>query len=102
MSAPPLHERLLVRRIEEKETADGEALVPDTAKGKPWKGEVLAVGNDEDPDGGTEVVLHVKVGDKVLFGKYSGIDVEVSGEDLLILLEDEFLVVLAGSSAELG
>lgn len=94
MSVQPLHDRLLVRRIEEKGTVSGELLIPGTAKRRPWKGEVLAVGRDKDPADRPTVVLDVKVGDKVLFGKYSGIDVKVSGEDLLILAEDEFLVVL--------
>jgi chaperonin GroES len=69
-------------------------LVAHTAKRKPWKGEVLAVIEGKDPDEGTKVIVDVKVGDKVLFGKCSGIDVKVGGEDLLILPEDEFLVVL--------
>ena len=80
--AASLHERLLVRRMEE---GDGEILIPDTAKRRPWKGEVLAVGNDKDPGGGKRGALDVKVGDKVLFGKYSGIEVTVNGEDLLVL-----------------
>ncbi len=92
MKVRPLHERLLVRRIAER--ADGEMLIPHTAKGRPWKGEVLAVGNDEDPRGGTEGALPVQVGDKVLFGRHSGIDVTIRGEDLLILPEHAFLVVL--------
>ena len=97
MSVQPLHDRLLVRRIEQKGTVHGELLIPGTAKRKPWKGEVVAVGKGKDPDDRTTVILDVKVGDKVLFGKYSGIDVKVSGEDLLILPEDEFLVVLTHS-----
>jgi chaperonin GroES len=94
--SPALHDRLLVRRIQdqEKETANGKLLIPDTAKRKPWKGEVLAVGSDKDPEVGTKHALDVKVGDKVLFGRHSGIEVKVSGEDLLILPEHEFLVVL--------
>jgi len=89
----PLHDRLLVRRIEEKETASRGALVPETAKRKPWKGEVVAVGNGKKRDD-TSKVLDVKVGDKILFGKYAGTGVKISGEDLVILPEDEFLVVL--------
>jgi chaperonin GroES len=94
MTVQPLHDRLLVRRIEEREPANGKTLVSHTAKRKPWKGEVLAVGNGKDPDDGAKGILDVKVGDKVLFGKHSGIDVTFSGEDLLIIAEDEFLVVL--------
>lgn len=97
MSVQPLHDRLLVRRIEERRTVDGERLISGAAKRKPWKGVVLAVGNGNDPDDRTNVVLDVKVGDRVLFGKHSGIDVQISGEDLLILPEDEFLVVLTPS-----
>lgn len=97
MSVQPLHDRLLVRRIEERRTVNGERLISGAAKRKPWKGEVLAVGKGKDPADRPNVVLDVKVGDKVLFAKYSGIDVRISGEDLLILPEDEFLVVLTHS-----
>ena len=93
MSAMPLHDRLLVRRIEEAGTVNRENLMNRTAKRKPWKGEVLAVGQGQDADNRTRVALDVKVGDKVLFGKHSG-TIRISGEDLLILPEDEFLVVL--------
>ena len=89
--AAPLHERLLVRRMQE---GDGESLIPDAAKGRPWKGEVLAVGNDKDPRGATGGALQVKVGDRVLFGRHSGIEVKVDGEDLLVLPENVFLVVI--------
>jgi chaperonin GroES len=91
----PLHDRLVVRRIEEKETAKGGIIIPDTAKEKPQEGEVLAVGNGKILDNGTKVALDVKVGDKILFGKYSGTDIEIDGEDVLILREDEVLAVLA-------
>ena len=94
MTVRPLHERLLVRRIKEKGTANAEILIPDRGKRKPWKGEVVRVGNGKDTDSEAEVVLKVKVGDKVLFGKESGIDVTIGGEDLLILPENEYLVVL--------
>ena len=94
MTVRPLHERLLVRRIKEKGTANAEILIPDRGKRKPWKGEVVRVGNGKDTDGEAEVVLKVKVGDKVLFGKDSGIDVTIGGEDLLILPENEYLVIL--------
>ncbi len=92
--AAPLHERLLVRRIEEGERVDGETLIPQTAKGRPWKGEVVAVGDDKAPRGGTRGALLVRVGDKILFGRQSGIEVTIRGEDLLILPEHAFLVVL--------
>ena len=91
----PLHDRLVVRRIEEKETARGGIIIPDTAREKPQEGEVLAVGSGKVLDSGSKVVLDVKVGDKILFGKYSGTDVTLDGDDVLILREDEVLAVLA-------
>jgi chaperonin GroES len=91
----PLHDRLLVRRIEETETAKGGIIIPDTAKEKPQKGEVLAVGNGKILDNGTKVALDVQVGNKILFGKYTGTDIKIDGEEVLILREDEVLAVLA-------
>jgi chaperonin GroES len=91
----PLHDRLLVRRIEEKETAKGGIILPDTAKEKPQEGEVIAVGNGRILENGTKVALEVKVGNKILFGKYTGTDVKIDGEEVLILREDEVLAVLA-------
>jgi chaperonin GroES len=95
MKVRPLHDRLVVRRIEEKETAKGGIIIPDTAKEKPQEGEVLAVGNGKILDNGTKVALDVKVGNKILFGKYSGTEIKIDGEDVLILREDEVLAVLA-------
>jgi chaperonin GroES len=95
MKVRPLHDRMVVRRIEEKETAKGGIIIPDTAKEKPQEGEVLAVGNGKILDNGTKVALDVKVGDKILFGKYSGTEIKIDGEDVLILREDEVLAVLA-------
>jgi chaperonin GroES len=86
---------MVVRRIEEKETAKGGIIIPDTAKEKPQEGEVLAVGNGKILDNGTKVALDVKVGDKILFGKYSGTEIKIDGEEVLILREDEVLAVLA-------
>ncbi len=94
MTVRPLHERLVVRRIKEKGTANLEILIPDRGKRKPWKGEVLTVGGGKGTGDDNEVVLDVKVGDTVLFAKESGIDVTIGGEDLLILPENEFLVIL--------
>jgi len=91
----PLHDRLLVRRIEEDETAKGGIIIPDSAKEKPQKGEVLAAGNGKILENGTKVALDVKVGDKILFGKYSGTEIKIDGEDVLILREEEVLAVLA-------
>jgi chaperonin GroES len=95
MKVRPLHDRLLVRRIEEKETVKGGIIIPDTAKEKPQEGEVLAVGNGKILDNGQKLALDVKVGDKILFGKYSGTDIKIDGQEVLILREDEVLAVLA-------
>ncbi len=95
MKVRPLHDRLVVRRIEEKETAKGGIIIPDSAKEKPQEGEVIAVGNGKLLDNGTKVPLDVKAGDKILFGKYSGTEIKIDGEDVLILREDEVLAVLA-------
>jgi chaperonin GroES len=95
MKVRPLHDRLLVRRIEEKVTAKGGIIIPDTAKEKPQEGEVLAVGNGRLLENGTKIALDVKVGNKILFGKYTGTDIKIDGEEVLILREDEVLAVLA-------
>jgi len=95
MKVRPLHDRLLVRRIEEKVTAKGGIIIPDTAKEKPQEGEVLAVGNGKLLENGTKIALDVKVGNKILFGKYTGTDIKIDGEEVLILREDEVLAVLA-------
>jgi len=95
MKVRPLHDRLLVRRIEESETAKGGIIIPDTAKEKPQKGEVLAIGNGKILENGTKLLLDVKVGNKILFGKYTGTEIKIDGEEVLILREDEVLAVLA-------
>ena len=95
MNVRPLHDRLVVRRIEEKETGKAGIVIPDTAREKPQEGEVLSVGSGKRLEDGTKVHLDVKVGDKVLFGKYAGTDIRLDGEDVLILREDEVLAVLA-------
>jgi chaperonin GroES len=94
MKVRPLHDRLLVRRIEEKETVKGGIIIPDTAKEKPQEGEVIAVGNGKVLENGTKIDLDVKVGDKVLFGKYSGTDIKIDGEEFLILREEDVLAVV--------
>ena len=94
MKVRPLHDRLLVRRLEEKEMARGGIIIPDTAKEKPQEGEVLAVGDGRILDNGTKVALDVKAGDKILFGKYSGSEIKIDDEEVLILREDEVLAVL--------
>jgi chaperonin GroES len=94
MNVRPLNDRLLVRRIEEKETVKGGIIIPDTAKEKPQEGEVIAVGNGKVLENGTKVAMDVKAGDKVLFGKYSGTDIKIDGQEFLILREDEVLAVI--------
>ena len=93
----PLHDRLLVRRIQPSETAKGGIIIPDTAREKPQEGQVLAVGNGRILDNGKKLPLDVKVGDKVLFGRYTGTDIKLDGEDVLVLREDEVLAVLAAT-----
>ena len=90
----PLHDRLLVRRIEEEETVKGGIIIPDTAKEKPQEGEVIAAGNGKILDNGTKIELDVKAGDKILFGKYSGTDIKIDGEEYLILREEDVLAIL--------
>ena len=94
MKFRPLHDRVLVRRIEEAETVRGGIIIPDTAKEKPQEGEAMAVGNGKVLDNGSRVALEVKAGDRVLFGKYSGNEIKLNGDEYLILREDEILAVL--------
>jgi chaperonin GroES len=94
MKVRPLSDRLLVRRIEEKETAQGGIIIPDTAKEKPQEGEVLAVGSGRVLENGQKIAVDVKVGDRILFGKYSGNDIKMEGQEVLILREDDVLAVL--------
>lgn len=94
MTMRPLHDRVLVKRLEEEETAAGGIVIPDTAKEKPQKAEVMAVGNGKLLESGERVPLDVKQGDRVLFGKYSGSEVKIDGQEYLILREDEILAVL--------
>ena len=100
MKIRPLHDRVVVRRIEEKETVQGGIIIPDTAKEKPQEGEILAVGLGKRLDDGKICPLDVKVGDRVLFGKYSGSEVpaKIEGEDVLIMREDEILGVVESAS----
>jgi chaperonin GroES len=94
MKVRPLHDRLIVRRVEEKETARGGIVIPDTAKEKPMEGEVLAVGKGKLLEDGTTLALDVNVNDRILFGKYSGTEIEIDGEDVLIVREDEVLAIM--------
>jgi len=90
----PLHDRVVVRRIEAEEKTSGGIIIPDTAKEKPQEGEVVAVGPGTRDDNGTPVGLSVKAGDRILFGKWSGTEVKIDGEDLLIMKESDILGVV--------
>lgn len=94
MKLRPLHDRVIVKRMEEERTSPGGIVIPDTAKEKPIKGEVLAVGTGKTKDSGEVTPLVVKVGDHVLFGKYSGTEVKVEGEDLLVMREDDIVAII--------
>ena len=94
MALRPLHDRLLVKRLEEKEQVQGSIIIPDTAKEKPQEAQVLAVGPGRVTDDGKLQPLDIKVGETVVFGKYSGTEVKIDGEDLLIVREDDVLGVL--------
>jgi chaperonin GroES len=89
----PLHDRALVRRIEESETRIGGIIIPDSAKEKPQQGEVMAVGNGKMLEDGQRAPMAVQAGDRILFGKYSGSDIKVEGEEYLVVREDEILGV---------
>ncbi len=94
MKIRPLHDRIIVRRIEEEEKTKGGIIIPDTAKEKPMEGKVIAVGKGKILDDGKLQHLDVKVGDRVLFGKYSGTEVKIEGEEHLIMREDDILGVI--------
>ncbi len=101
-SIRPLNDRIIVKRIEEQEQMRGGLYIPDTAKEKPQEGEVLAVGNGKLLENGTRIAIDLKVGDRVLFGKYAGTEVKLDGEELLILREDDVLGVVEGASKGKG
>ena len=98
MKVRPLNDRILIRRIEEKETVRGGIIIPDTAKEKPQEGVVEAVGNGKVLENGTRLTMEVKEGDRILFGKYSGTEIKIDGQEYLILREDEVLGILAESA----
>jgi chaperonin GroES len=95
MNITPLHDRVLVRRLEEKETARGGIIVPDTAKEKPQEGEVMAVGAGK-MEKGRRIPLDVKVGDRILFGKYTGSEIKIENQEYLIFREEEILAKVSG------
>ncbi|HXD34643.1 MAG TPA: co-chaperone GroES [Pyrinomonadaceae bacterium] len=98
----PLHDRVIVRRIEEGEQIRGGIIIPDSAKEKPQEGEVVAAGEGKYKEDGTRQSLDVKTGDRVLFGKYSGSEIKIDGEELLIMREDEILGVIERAGAASG
>ena len=102
MKFHPLHDRILIKRIEEKETAKGGIIIPDSAKEKQQEGEVIAVGNGKKTEEGKIIAWDVKAGDRILFGKYSGTEIKVDDHEYLILREDEVLGVIEGAKAAAG
>jgi chaperonin GroES len=99
MTFRPLHDRVLVRRVEEDERTSGGIIIPDTAKEKPMQGEVIAVGPGARDESGKLVPLEVKKGDRVLFGKWSGTEVKIDGRDLLIMKESDILGIVEGKAS---
>ena len=96
MNIRPLHDRVIVKRMEEERTSPGGIVIPDSATEKPSKGEILSVGNGKLLVSGELRALDLNVGDKVLFGKYSGTEVKVDGDDLLVMREDDIMAVIEG------
>jgi chaperonin GroES len=94
MNIRPLHDRVIIKRKEEERTSPGGIVIPETATEKPIRGEVVAIGNGKILDGGDVRPLDVKVGDNVLFGKYSGTEVKVDGDDLLVMREEDIMAVI--------
>jgi len=102
MSLRPLHDRVLIRRIEEQETVKGGIIIPDTAKEKSQEGEVVAFGPGKTLENGSTVPLEVKEGDRILFGKYSGAEVRIAEQDYLILREDEIIGIFSQTGKAAG
>ena len=100
MNVRPLHDRLIVQRLEEGEQKIGGIIIPDSAKEKPQQGKVIAAGNGKVKDDGTRIALDVQAGDTILFGKYSGQEIKLDGEDYLIMREDEVLAVIDAAAAD--
>ena len=94
MDIRPLHDRIIVRRLEEGEQKIGGIIIPDTAKEKPQQGKVIAAGNGKSNDDGKRIPLDVKAGDRILFGKYSGSEIKLNGEEHLIMREDDILGIV--------
>ncbi len=98
MEFRPLHDRVLVKRVEQEEKTAGGIIIPDTAQEKPMEGEIIAAGSGNRRDDGILVPLDVKAGDRVLFGKWSGTEVKIDGDDLLIMKESDLLGVIVGGA----
>ena len=94
MKIRPLHDRVIVKRVEEEETTKGGIIIPDTAKEKPVEGKVVAVGDGKVADDGKKIPLEVKAGDKVLFGKYAGTEIQIEGEEHIIMREDDIIAIV--------
>lgn len=95
MKVKPLHDRVIVKRVEEEAKTKGGIIIPDTAKEKPVEGEIMAVGDGKVGDDGKKIAMEVKVGDKVLFGKYAGTEIQIDGEEHLIMREDDIIDIVA-------
>ena len=102
MNVRPLHDRIIVQRIEEGEQKVGGIIIPDSAKEKPQQGKVIAAGSGKSKDDGKRVPLDVKTGDRILFGKYSGQEIKLDGEEYLIMREDEVLAVMENGDVKKG
>ena len=99
MAFRPLHDRVLVRRVEAEAKTAGGIIIPDSAKEKPQEGEVVSVGTGARADNGTVTPLEVKAGDRILFGKWSGTEIKIDGDELLIMKESDIMGILEGSAA---
>ena len=102
MTVRPLHDRIIIKRVEEKESIKGGIIIPDSAKEKPQEGLVIAVGNGKKTEEGKVIPLDVKAGDRILFGKYSGTEIKLDNEEFLILREEEVLGVLQAAKSAAG
>src|SRR3984885_2804127 len=101
MKIRPLHDRVIVKRLEEERTSPGGIVIPDTAAEKPMQGKIIAVGKGKILEDGSVRPVDVKVGDKILFGKYSGNEVKVDGEDLVVMREEDVMAVIGGKEARI-
>jgi len=94
MKVKPLHDRVIVKRVEEEEKTKGGIIIPDSAKEKPAEGKIVAVGNGKVTEDGKQIPLEVKKGDRVLFGKYAGTEINIDGEEHLIMREDDIIAII--------